>query len=311
LDILTIESLSHSSGAKHVLDGVDLSVPEGSVYGFLGANGSGKTTTMKIVLGLLNPAGGRVAVLGEAVHYGGAATNRHIGYLPDVPAFYGYMRPLEYLTLCGAVSGMDKDAARKRAGELLELVSLSRNTGEKIKGFSRGMFQRLGIAQALLHEPRLLLCDEPTSALDPAGRKEILDLLLAARSRTTVIFSTHILSDVERICDRAAVLHGGKIVLEGTLADIKARHEGKERSDGYAVTVSHPEARSALRRALAAEMPSARVRTEDDVTNVVFGDAQEGGVQLIALLARLEIVPDRFELREPTLESLFLEVTDR
>ena len=311
MDILTIQNLSHSFGEKQVLNGLDLSVPEGSVYGFLGANGAGKTTTMKITLGLLQPAEGSVTVLGEPVRYGGASTNRHIGYLPDVPAFYGYMRPPEYMALCGAVSGMDKAKARKRSEELLELVGLRNNRGEKIKGFSRGMFQRLGIAQALLHEPRLLICDEPTSALDPAGRKEILDLLMAVRTRTTVLFSTHILSDIERVCDRAAVLHGGKIAVEGTLAEIKARHEGREGADGYAVTVANPMARDALRRALAAEMPDARVQPEGDITYTAFSDQQGGGVRLIILLARLQIVPDRFELRELTLESLFLEVTDQ
>ena len=307
MGILTIENLSHSYGPKKVLEHLNLDVPEGSVYGFLGANGAGKTTTMKIVLGLLQPAEGRVTVAGETVRYGGASTNRHIGYLPDVPAFYGYMRPPEYLRLCGAISGLSKADAEKRSDELLEMVGLSHTRRERIKGFSRGMFQRLGIAQAFLHAPRLLICDEPTSALDPAGRKEIMDILSGVRDRTTVVFSTHILSDVERICDRAAVLHDGKVVLEGTLADLKARRK----PDGYTVVLSEPAERDVFRKAAAAELADARLRWDGDAASVSFGDLKSGGVRLLALLTRLEIIPNRFELSDPTLESLFLEVTDQ
>lgn len=217
-------------GSKEVLRGLDLSVPEHSIYGFIGKNGAGKTTTMKAILGLLRPDSGEIYVMGEKVHFGQTGTNRYIGYLPDVPEFYSYMTPLEYLSLCGEVSGMDRADIAARSKELLELVGLG-GEHRRIKGFSRGMKQRLGIAQALLNRPKLLICDEPTSALDPVGRKEILDILLAVKEQTTVLFSTHILSDVERICNESAFLKDGKIALQGTIYQLL----NKRSSDGFII----------------------------------------------------------------------------
>jgi ABC-2 type transport system ATP-binding protein len=133
------------------------------------------------------------------------------------------MNPSEYLLLCGKITGLSAMRIRERSEELLSLVGLS-NSRRRIGGFSRGMKQRLGIAQALLNEPRLLICDEPTSALDPSGRKEILDILSSVKEKTTVVFSTHILSDVERICDHVAVLHEGRLAFSGTLSEIKERN---------------------------------------------------------------------------------------
>ncbi len=169
---------------------LDISVPEHSIFGFIGKNGAGKTTTIKAILGLLKSDSGEIHVMDEKVHFGQTGTNRYIGYLPGVPEFYSYMTPLEYLNLCGEVSGMNKSDIVMKSNELLEPVGLGQKR-RRIKGFSRGMKQRLGIAQALLNRPKLLICDEPTSALDPAGRKEILDILLAVKEQTTVLFSTH------------------------------------------------------------------------------------------------------------------------
>jgi ABC-2 type transport system ATP-binding protein len=224
MDIMEIRNLSKRFGSKQVLDGMDFNVPEHSLYGFVGQNGAGKTTTMKIILGLLKADGGNVTVCGEWVAYGGTRVNRHIGYLPDVPEFYGYMRAAEYMKLCGEITGLPANETTKRGAELLSMVGLAAEKG-KIGGYSRGMKQRLGIAQALLGNPRLLICDEPTSALDPVGRREVLDILAALKGRVTVIFSTHILNDVERVCDRVALLHNGKLALNGTLAEIKRRYE--------------------------------------------------------------------------------------
>ena len=221
MDMLRITGLRKRFGDKEVLRGLELTVPEHSIFGFIGKNGAGKTTTMKTVLGLLKADGGEILVNGERVVYGQTATNCHIGYLPDVPEFYSFMTAEEYLTFCGDVTGLSKadNAARRR--ELLELVGLQ-NEKHRIKGFSRGMKQRLGIAQALLNRPKLLICDEPTSALDPVGRKEILDILMAVRERTTVLFSTHILSDVERICTDVAFLDHGVILKPVSVTEMHA-----------------------------------------------------------------------------------------
>lgn len=221
MNVLSIQNLSKSFGKRKIIDNLNMSVPEGSVFGFIGQNGAGKTTTMKMILGLLRPDQGEIRVCGEPVRFGQTKTNQSIGYLPDVPEFYNYMTPFQYLTLCGEIIGMTDAEIRQRGRELLSLAGLE-GVKTKIGGFSRGMKQRLGIAQALLARPKLLICDEPTSALDPAGRKEILDILRKISADTTVLFSTHILSDVERVCDHAALLSRGTIAAGGALAEIKA-----------------------------------------------------------------------------------------
>jgi ABC-2 type transport system ATP-binding protein len=193
MNVLELKSVSKSFGSLDVLQDLSFSVPEGSVFGFIGKNGAGKTTTMKMILGFLPVSGGEIRVCGEKVNFGATRTNRYIGYLPDVPEYYGYMRPLEYLKLCGQIIGLSPRDISQQSKELLALVGLE-GVNRKITDFSRGMKQRLGIAQALIGEPRLLICDEPTSALDPVGRREILDILHRIKDRTTIVFSTHIMS---------------------------------------------------------------------------------------------------------------------
>ncbi len=210
MNILEVKDLHKSFGSKTVLDGLTFSVSEGSVFGFIGRNGAGKTTTMKMILGLLQPDSGEITVCGERVRYGNTPTNKYVGCLPDVPEFYSYMTAREYLRLCGEVTGMKQSEIKKRSGELLELVGLA-NEKHRIKGYSRGMKQRLGIAQALINKPRLLICDEPTSALDPLGRKEILEIISSARGETSVIFSTHILDLALDLCDEIVLLSHGML----------------------------------------------------------------------------------------------------
>lgn len=230
MEALKVVNLKKSFGDKCVLKDVSFSVEEHSLYGFVGQNGAGKTTTMKLILGLMQADEGEIFVSGKKVRCGDTKTNRLIGYLPDVPEFYDYMMPMEYLKFCGELSGMSKQELSGRCTELLERVGLI-NEKRRIKGFSRGMKQRLGIAQALLHRPKLLICDEPTSALDPVGRREILDCLVEAKKETTILFSTHILSDVERICDNIAFLHEGKIILDGAIEDIRRKYSDKGSRD--------------------------------------------------------------------------------
>lgn len=297
MDVLAIQNLKKSFGSKEVLRGLDLSVPEHCIFGFIGRNGAGKTTTMKAILGLLKPDSGQIRVMGERVHFGQTRTNRYIGYLPDVPEFYSYMTPLEYLNLCGAVSGMNKSDIVTRSKELLEQVGLG-GEHRRIKGFSRGMKQRLGIAQALLNQPKLLICDEPTSALDPAGRKEILDILLAVREQTTVLFSTHILSDVERICTEVAFLNDGKIAMQGTIAEMR----NKRSSDGFIIETVQKEADNSLLKAFG-ELQRKSQNT------LVFHGSEERFFSVMQYIIENRILVQRIERIEPTLESLFLEVT--
>lgn len=293
--MLQISGLHKRFGEKEVLKGLDLSVPEHSVFGFIGKNGAGKTTTMKAVLGLLKPDAGTITVAGEPVVYGQTATNRHIGYLPDVPEFYPFMTAPEYLAFCGEITGMKRSEVKSRSAELLELVGLSGET-HRIKGFSRGMKQRLGIAQALLNQPRLLICDEPTSALDPVGRKEILDILSAVRERTTVLFSTHILSDVERICTDVAFLKDGTIQVQGTVPEIKTKY----RTEEFLL-----ETRSG--KDLELILCAFPAFTQTGQNQLTFRDGLFG---LLEFLAAEKISVAKLEQVEPSLETLFLEVVE-
>ncbi len=296
MDMLTITNLEKRFGDKEVLRGLNLSVPEHSVFGFVGRNGAGKTTTMKSVLGLLRPENGEILVSGERVSYGQTKTNRFIGYLPDVPEFYSFMTPREYLALCGQICGMKKADITTRGARLLELVGLG-DEKHRIKGFSRGMKQRLGIAQALLIRPKLLICDEPTSALDPVGRKEILDILLAAREETTVLFSTHILSDVERICTNVAFLHEGKTAMQGSVAEIRNLHASEE----FTVETGREEDAEKLLQAF-----DGSVQKERNL--ILFRGDKNKMFSVLKYIADNQIAMQKVEKMEPSLESLFLEV---
>lgn len=297
MDMLKLSHVSKAFGENTVLDDLSFCVPEHTVFGFAGQNGAGKTTTMKLVLGLLQSDEGEILVHGERVGFGQNRTNRYIGYLPDVPEFYSFMTPVEYLTLCGEITGMKKTEIRKRADRLLELVGLE-NADKRIQGFSRGMKQRLGIAQALFNSPKLLICDEPTSALDPVGRKEILDILSAVKEETTVIFSTHILSDVERICDEVAFLHNGKIALKGTMEEIKKIRKGT----GLEIEFKNPG-----NVALFAEKYPGGKRI-GDVKLVFDRSTEQDMINIMQLLVQNHIAIQRIEMLEPTLEDLFMEV---
>ncbi len=292
MDMLTLDDVKIGFNDRQVLKGVSFSVPENTVFGFVGQNGAGKTTTMKIILGLLKADYGTVKVNGQTVTSGQNKTNRFIGYLPDVPEFYSYMTPSEYLNFCGQITRMSPSAIKKKSEELLELCGLS---GEKhrIKGFSRGMKQRLGIAQALLNEPKLLICDEPTSALDPVGRKEILDILVAAKQKTTVLFSTHILSDVERICDELAFLHNGVIMKCGTIDDIKT----SAMSQSYEIDTEKKDDAKIIKEAFPENCRC-------DGCKIQFtADKKVNSSQVLHYIADKNFEIRRFEKLEPTLEE--------
>jgi ABC-2 type transport system ATP-binding protein len=206
------------------------------------------------------------------------------------------MTAREYLSLCGESIGMKKDEIKQRSDELLSLVGLA---GEKhrVRGYSRGMKQRLGIAQALLARPKLLICDEPTSALDPVGRKEILDILLSVREQTTVIFSTHILSDVERICTDIAFLAEGKIALQGTVSELKKLR----REEKFTLELTGSEHIPVI----SAKFPSAKAEGNETLS---FSGGEEDMHALLAFIAENKITFTKIERAEPTLEALFMEV---
>lgn len=299
--MLTISDLHKSFGEKKVLKGLDLSVPDHSIFGFVGKNGAGKTTTMKAILGLLPADRGEITVSGQRVAFGETSTNRLIGYLPDVPEFYGFMTPFEYLKLCGESLSMSSSAIKIKSADLLELVGLSGDATRRIKGFSRGMKQRLGIAQALLGSPKLLICDEPTSALDPIGRREILDVLLSAKDQTTVLFSTHILSDVERICTDVAFLNDGVIAMQGSVSQLKNWHSGQAFSVEMADRLQC--------ELLLHQFPNHAEPMQTDT--LCFHGGNDLMMTVMSYITEHQLIVHRIERMEPSLEALFMEVTTK
>ncbi len=298
MEMLTLSHIEKRFGEKQVLRDVSFSVPEHTVFGFVGQNGAGKTTAMKLILGLLASDGGEISVNGMKVHYGNSATNQFVGYLPDVPEFYSYMTPTEYLRFCGEINGMPAKEIKVRCEELLCLVGLEKDN-RRIKGFSRGMKQRLGIAQALFGRPKLLICDEPTSALDPSGRKELLDILVNAKEQTTVLFSTHILSDVEHICDEIAFLHNGRIVLQGSLEEVRTI----KKTAATELELERSEDTQTLSSAFPHLISTGR--------NTLLLEDAERLPDILYYLADKRLPVLRIERQEASLEELFMEVVGK
>ncbi|MCI5920989.1 MAG: ABC transporter ATP-binding protein [Enterococcus hirae] len=297
--ILELIDVSKSFGEKKVLNHLSLTVKEKTIFGFIGKNGAGKTTTMKLILGLLKKDAGTIKVNDETVHYGQTKTNRWIGYLPDIPMFYDYLTAEEYLQLCGEITEMPKHKIQQKTQELLALVGLAHEK-KRIRTFSRGMKQRLGIAQGVLNEPKLFICDEPTSALDPLGRKEILDILLRVKEQTTILFSTHILSDVEQICDEVAFLNKGEIVLSGTVAELKT-HPKNEGFEIQFPTVKHSQEFLSL-------LPGAIMKNE---TLIYPGRTNEDLLRALSLIVDHKLPIQSIHHLEPSLEQIFMEVVDK
>jgi len=300
---VVIDGLTKRYGPARALDGVSLTVPEGSVFGFLGPNGAGKTTTLRILAGLAHPSGGRAAVFGHDVTRDAGAVHRLIGYLPDVPGFYAWMTAAEYLDLTGRLFGLSGTVLRERIEVLLDLAGLTDVT-TRVGGYSRGMKQRLGVAQALINAPRLLLLDEPTSALDPLGRREVLEMVATLAGRTTVFFSTHILADVERVCDTVAILAPGRVVEQAAIDDLKARHGGAHR---VLVEVDDPRRLEDALRGLAWVT---RVTAAEHELQVEVTDLEAAYREVPAVVTRQGLALRRFEAAEVSLEEVFVDLVE-
>ena len=207
------QGLTKTYGSVQALVELDLSVPYGSIFGFLGRNGAGKTTTMRMLAGLALPTSGRAWVAGLETTGQARSARSRFGYLPQDPAFYNWMSAREYLDYIAQIQGLNSSERQRQIAALLALSGLEDAAKRRIGGYSGGMLQRLGIAQALVGNPPVLLLDEPTSALDPAGRSEVLAMIAGLRGQVTVFLSSHILTDIERVCDTVAILHKGRLIL--------------------------------------------------------------------------------------------------
>ncbi|MCU0662051.1 MAG: ABC transporter ATP-binding protein [Myxococcota bacterium] len=207
--------------------GISFNVGRGEIFGLLGPNGAGKTTTIKVAMGLIGPTSGSVTIDGKHSHNPASRTN--IGYLPENPYFHEYLTPEELLDFHGRMCGLPKATRRKRRDELIEKVGLKEAARRPLRKFSKGMLQRIGLAQALIGDPQFLVLDEPMSGLDPIGRRFVAELIEELnRQGKTILFSSHILSDVERLCHRVVILHKGKKVAEGTLEELLKKEAATE-----------------------------------------------------------------------------------
>lgn len=224
-DAIRIENLKKSfrlgfiPKTKEILKGISLSVKEGEIFGYLGPNGAGKTTTIKCLLGLIFPDAGTIEIFGQP--HLSARARQVLGFLPENPYFYDYLTATEFLAFYADLFGLGRDVREERIGRLLRLVGLERAADLRLRKFSRGMLQRVGLAQALINEPKLVILDEPLGGMDPLGRKEIRDIIVRFKQEgKTVFFTSHILQDIEMICDHVAIIVGGRIVKQGALQDL-------------------------------------------------------------------------------------------
>jgi ABC-2 type transport system ATP-binding protein len=223
LELSGISKRFRTSWGKRVevLRHVGFNVAQGTVYGLLGPNGAGKSTTLKIVLGLMKPSGGEGRALGEPL--GSVAARKRIGFLPENPYFYDYLNAREFLDTCASLTGLPRAHRRPRIDATLERVGLDPGSRLRLRKYSKGMLQRIGLAQALIQEPKLVVLDEPTAGVDPAGSREIRDLILALKHRgTTALLSSHLLTQVQEICDRVGILANGVLVREGRVDELLA-----------------------------------------------------------------------------------------
>jgi ABC-2 type transport system ATP-binding protein len=274
--------------------GVSFDVREGETFGLLGPNGAGKTTSIKAILRLIHPDRGSIALFGSALSI---ASMRRIGYMPENPYVYQYLRAPEFLDLCGRLLGMARAARHQRIDEMLELVGLASAGDRPIGRFSKGMMQRVGLAQALLHDPELLILDEPMSGLDPIGRRQVREIILAQRKRgKTLIFTSHVLSDVEMLCDRIAIINRGQVVARGTLDELLRREVRRVRIQLESVS---PELEQVL-----ASRGLALQRNEGTLQVTVEGDREVSPLLLELLQGGATVV--EVEPERETLEDLFV-----
>jgi ABC-2 type transport system ATP-binding protein len=305
---IVIEGLTRRyPGGVLALDGLSMTVPEGSVFGLLGPNGAGKTTTLRLLAGLTRPTAGRAVVRGTVVAEDPLAVRRSLGYLEQDPRAYGWMTGREQVAMLGRLHGMDGTTLAEAVTAALARVDLADAADRRAGTYSGGMRQRLGIAGALVHRPPVIVLDEPVSALDPEGRRDILELIASLRGEATVMFSTHVLADVERICDRVGILDHGRLVVEGALGDLL---------DRFALPVYRVEAEPG--QAAAVEDLAARLRATDWVTGaavehglltVAVSDPSRAALELLPAITATGVAIVSVARARPTLEDVFLRLT--
>ena len=306
MSAIRTENLRKDFGQVHAVDGLNLTVEPGTIFGFLGPNGAGKTTTIRMLTGLAKSSAGKgwVADVEISEH---AKVAARIGYLPEDPAFYTWMTPVEFLDHTGRLFNYPAAKRKARTQALLEQVGLSQVTKRRIGGFSRGMRQRLGLAQALVNQPEVLFLDEPASALDPAGRKEVLEMISNLRGQCTVFMSTHILADVERVCDTVGIIHHGKLVVEAPQVELLNRYTVP--AFDLECDPGAEEAFKAWLESLKAEgWLSSVVQMTPTSAHIVVKDISIARQALLAGTLQAGLPLRRYEIVTPSLEDIFLKL---
>lgn len=276
------------------VDNLNLQVPHGTVFGFLGPNGAGKTTTIQILIGNVYPTAGEAFILGRPA--GAIAAKRKLGFLPEKFQFHDFLTAEEFLRLHGRLAKMDGATLQKRIDEVLELVGLAERRKSKIREFSKGMQQRIGLAQAIIHDPDLVILDEPTSALDPLGRRRVREVVQYLKERgKTVFLNSHLLSEVERSCDEVAIIHRGRVVKQGVLDDLLVNRS----IVSIELKRVEPRILEAMAKVARKVQPvderriTAEVANEDDIPELVRAIVESGGA-LLGLQAHRETLEDLF-----------------
>ena len=262
------------------LDGLSLSIDPGQIFGFLGANGAGKTTTLKLLMRLIFPTTGSAQILGHDIR--DVSMHQRIGYLPENPYFYDYLTAREFLDYCAQIFGFPQPVRKKRAADLLARVKLDEKRWDtQLRKFSKGMLQRVGLAQSLVNDPEIVFLDEPMSGLDPVGRREVRDLIAALRDEgKTVFMCSHILSDIEVLCDRVAILKKGRLAQVGYLDELRRKTEGPNRMEVMATGTDANSLRKHLSNADIAPTPRGlriEITSEDEIEKVIAALRKAGG----------------------------------
>ena len=301
------QGLTKRFGDVAAVDNLDLTIEEGVIFGFLGPNGAGKTTTVKMLVGLSHPTGGKAFVAGEEIGGNNVLLRSKIGYLPEEPAFYTWMTGSDYLQFIGGTFGLSRGETKQRSQELLEMVDLKGAAGRRIGGYSRGMRQRLGIAQALMNRPSVLFLDEPSSALDPMGRVEILDILRRLKAQATTVFlSSHILSDVERVSDVVGIIDEGRLVVKSSVDELRKRFARS------LFQLEFEEGASSLVAVLEQLPWVAKVEIDSDGGGaklvVHASDVTAAKAQLPRLVAESGLTLRQYQIALPSLEEVFIQL---
>jgi ABC-2 type transport system ATP-binding protein len=298
------EGLRKAFGSFVALDRLSLTVESGTIFGFMGPNGAGKTTTIRILTGLAHPTSGHAWINGKEVTKGLRDIALQIGYLPEDPRFYPWMNPREFLDYVGQVFKIPTRERSGRVKELLKLAGLEEAARRRIGGFSRGMRQRLGLAQALFNRPQVLFLDEPASALDPAGRKEVLDFIEQLRGKCTVFMSTHILADVERVCDTVGIINHGRLVTAAPREVLLAQYA----IPAFEVEVDAQTAAEFIpwSERLQSEAWVKSITIHGLVARVVTVDIEKAKRELLTSITSSGLILTRYEIVRPSLEDVFL-----